>query len=252
MGSAHEIRDIKTLMHQRWYPDMLEDLKDPEKSYASIARKYGITQKMMTRFVRTRLKESFARELILQGKELSEVFAERINRLGEHCDKVIDACDRYLTDPEHPERYTMAPRADEATVVYFDPVSKSTQSASLQYLLGRLMKEGGIVPQMVRFSSMDTRKILLDALKVARENAQALMDISSVSKDVSVSIDFQGVILPQITNLFFDATVDAPIVRERFREGLEKVVMGMHVGKDIEELSVDEDDPHAREVWDEG
>lgn len=248
MGNAREIRDIETLMHQSWYPDMLEDLKDPEKSYASIARKYGMTQGLMSRFVRTRLKESFARELLTQGKQLADVFAERIERLNGLCDKIIDACDEWLTDPDCPDRYTMDPRADEATVIYFDPATKSTHSASLQFLLNRLREEGGIIPQMVRFSTMDTRKIMLEALHAAKENAEALADISGAARDISVSIDFQGVILPQITNLFFDATVDAPIVRERFQNGLEKVVMGMRIGRDVDSLPADMHSPFAREV----
>lgn len=64
-----------------------------------------------------------------------------LNRLLVRAEKLHDACERYLQDPEDPEQYDLRPRAEEIDVTHWrlDPDGKITgkkpEKKSLQYLL---------------------------------------------------------------------------------------------------------------------
>ena len=237
MGSARDIHDITLLKAQKWYPRMLEDIRNPENSYAAIAKKYGLTQKMMQRFVRTQLQESLARSLAFDEPERLEAYQDRVTKVQAFLDKIIESCDRYLADPEDPSRYTMMPRADEIKVIWYDEATKSNHLDFLDDLL-RDLREGGIDPVRVKIVAPDRYKIMLEALKVAKDAAYDAFQVMQTVKEVKDSADITGVIVPTITNLMLDATVDAPIVRERLMHGMEMLLMQIKTGVDPSRIRI--------------
>jgi hypothetical protein len=91
--------------------------------------------------------------------------AKCINRLK----KLSDACDEELTDPLNPEKYILAPNADQVSILYYDGDVNSSGSPikkrdSLANLL--LMVEGkgsNILIDSVKLKRVDASKRLLEA-----------------------------------------------------------------------------------------
>jgi hypothetical protein len=72
--------------------------------------------------------------------------------------KLFDACDEWLTDPDDPTRYDVGSRAHEVRVIYQD--GGKSKKASLQELLERVEGEGRVIT-MVETKHADPRDLLL-------------------------------------------------------------------------------------------
>lgn len=86
--------------------------------------------------------------------ELQRLFA-RINRL-------FDACDEWLTDPDDPARYSLDPRADEVKVIYSEPGPDGKpirRRASLAVLLNQAAPGKAIIHVDTKHS--DPRELVL-------------------------------------------------------------------------------------------
>ncbi len=105
---------------------------------------------------------------LTQAKEAADtaraidVMAE-LRRCFDRINKLFDACDAWLTDPDDPASYTLEPRADEISVVYLEQGEDGkpvTRKAKLATMLGRL-KESGF--SVVRWESKhaDPRDLIL-------------------------------------------------------------------------------------------
>ena len=93
-----------------------------------------------------------------------DVLAE-LRRCLERVNLLFDACDGWLRDPDHPERYDVGPRAHEVTVVYTEPGPDGRpvrHRAPLDQLLARL-GDAGASPVAWEVKHADPRKLILDA-----------------------------------------------------------------------------------------
>lgn len=99
------------------------------------------------------------RTVIVVEKSLEKTFG--------HINKLIDACDQWLLDPDGSGQYTLDPRAYEITVIYNDrndtdergkPLRKKD---TLQNLIERLGSAQYMV-ESVETKSSDPRKLILD------------------------------------------------------------------------------------------
>lgn len=243
MGSSRNIHDVTTLQKQTWFPELQKMLADPDIPYGQIAKRFGVSANLITAYARFVLQRSYAAEKDAQQKAEAAIYANRIEELDKKCRKVIDACDEWLTDPDHPERYTMDPRAEDFRVVYTveeeddeGRPKKVRKTADLSYLLDELRRYGKIEPQSVTYKATDPRQLILNALRLARENVEAIGSVMGVIKDIRVSVDVQGSLIPSIINIILDATVDAPIVRERMISKIEMLASELRTGEDYSSI----------------
>ena len=103
-----------------------------------------------------------------------DVMAE-IGRLFHRMNKLFDACDRWLTDPDDPDRYDIGPRADEVTVVYLD--GDTTRKARLSTLLRELHGATGMVYGGGDWKHADPRKLVLETAAQLRGQLELVVDL---------------------------------------------------------------------------
>jgi hypothetical protein len=105
-------------------------------------------------------------------------FDRSVDRLA----MLMDAAHEELLDPQDPTRYTLAPRADELSVVYLDWTDcnengvPSRKRATLQALLEKLKGDPvHATVTMVESKRADSRELLLKAIKGFDEKLSLLM-----------------------------------------------------------------------------
>jgi hypothetical protein len=83
-------------------------------------------------------------------------------------EKQLAALDLWLSDPEFPHTYSVAPRADEITVVYLDHndlfMGEPARKTALLDDILEEMSESGRETVKVRSAAIDNRKLLLESL----------------------------------------------------------------------------------------
>lgn len=84
--------------------------------------------------------------------ELKRCF-ERVNRL-------FDACDHWLKDPEDPSKYNLDPRDRDITVIYTEPGERKTKKALLSQLLAKVETKGYKVHSW-EYRIADPRRLIL-------------------------------------------------------------------------------------------
>jgi hypothetical protein len=145
------------------------------KSLQSIATQFKIGYKSIGRH-RICLGESLNQwqnhrdvKLVLDAKaELTHC----INRVR----KLFDACEAELTDPDHPDKYTLAPAAERIEVTYFEHEGQKRvrRKGLLSVLLARLENQGGLVLDVVKVKPVDASKRLLEASKLLGEQLERM------------------------------------------------------------------------------
>jgi hypothetical protein len=100
-------------------------------------------------------------------RERAVVVETELNRASRHLNKLLDACDDWLTDPDDPSRYTLEARANELTVVYDDwnDVNDKGQPRrkreSLSNLLKTLWKGSKVSALTITSKSADPRDLIV-------------------------------------------------------------------------------------------
>lgn len=90
-----------------------------------------------------------------------------LRRLFQRVNKLYDACDRWLTDPDDPERYTLEPRADDVQVLHWEPAPDGRmvlRKAPISALLARL-RAGGVQVEGWEVKHADPRELVLKTAK---------------------------------------------------------------------------------------
>lgn len=93
-----------------------------------------------------------------------------INRVN----KLFDACDAQLSDPDDPDSYTLAPTAEQIEVIYndFDGKKPVRRKGLLSELMARFEKKSGLQVDSVRVKRVDASKRLLEASKLLSEQLE--------------------------------------------------------------------------------
>lgn len=135
--------------------------------------------------------EAVVRERTVRGE---------LERLLHRCNLLFDACDEWLTDPSRPDKYTLAPRATEVSVVYQVPFGEVmiTQKASLAELLARMAGELGIRPVSVEHKHADPRKLVLDTAAQLTKQIELLAKLTGEldeRPEINVMVDPQWLVV---------------------------------------------------------
>jgi hypothetical protein len=218
------------------HPKRLEIEKELGEGLAirSISRKYGISQQALIGYKRNRLPERVVKAVekrnITDAQQLFEVILKAVQRM----EKLSDACDSWLEDPDKAGEYFMGPRAGEVKIVYQEMVEKRDKEgkvvkitwekhkAKLQDLLNRVAEVG--VHRVVSISSPETdpRILLVKSSEVLTKQMETLVNAwKSVDQGRSSFIGTPA--WDQVVSVILKATERDPQMRREIADGLGKI-----------------------------
>lgn len=201
------------------YEKIRQDIVQGVMTYTKIAKKYGISYDAVRRFVDKQLVHLAAESQKVREWDADRI-VEELEEIMSYAQKLLDACDEWLRDPESPDRYTLMPRSDEVDVVYMETSGDRTvpKKAKLQDLLDGL-KEDGYAIRSATWKVSDPRKLMLDAVSRLGSQMEIIAKTRGEIKDVTYSIansevwiNFQQIILQQLR--------DYPEARQQLAAGL--------------------------------
>ena len=184
-------------------------------SLREIALQYGVTHGSLHRFLKDRLAPQIAKRRAAEQVRDGETAVNQINKVMVRVQKMYDACDEYLQDPEDPDKYYLGPRGDEIMVDYYmyDQEGKNITrfKDTLQNIINQLR---GTNVTETRYKYADPRRLLLETAKVLNTQLELLARISGELKNINVSIIGTAVWI-QIQQIILDATKEHPEIRRR-------------------------------------
>ena len=139
-------------------------------SLRHIASQFGVGYKSVERH-----QKCIAEALIAARKEqiyrTARNVHDELEKTFQFVEKVTNACDKWLQDPDNPEEYTLKPRAGDIDVIYKEqtgtdadgkPAYKNKRAA-LSELLAKV-EGGGYLVQSAETTHSDPRKLMLEAI----------------------------------------------------------------------------------------
>lgn len=92
-------------------------LSDGQRSLRDIARQTGFSKDALVRH-KPHVQKSLLKAAEVEQAAAADSVLATIKVHGERIQLLYDACDRYLRDPGHPDRYDLGPRDTDVTVIY--------------------------------------------------------------------------------------------------------------------------------------
>jgi transposase len=180
---------------------IIRDIVEGALSNRAIAEKYGISHGAVNRYKNGRLLPKAAEAARERDRGEGAAVLARVEKVMARIQKLYDACDEYLQDPENPGKYNLFPRAWELEVIYRetvpsgDRVKTVVRKGTLSALLDRISEGLGIEPVGVNYHAADPRKLIIEASKAIKEQLELLAKIQGTIKD-TVNNQINVVILP--------------------------------------------------------
>lgn len=175
------------------YPDrhlMLRDVAAGRMTEKEIARKYGVSRSTVAAF-----KKKHSAELLrMTAYASSDAILAAISDNTARIEKLVRSLEEWFRDPDNPDGYTTAPRAEELDVIYtmefIDEKGKRHQQRvkrNLQDLCDEMFSgfaRNGIV---IRPKTADQRLTLLKAFETLGKYVQIMIDAREALKEESDS-----------------------------------------------------------------
>lgn len=189
-----------------------------------IAKRYDLTPSTIMRY-----RDRNALEPVLLRSEQYSTGEKIIGEIEATIDTtktMLSACHEWLTDPDDPAKYTMAPRSDEIEVIYTECNGNGNEvraKGKLQDLLARVAGglDGDVVS--VNIKQMDNRKLMLETIDRLQRGLDKLADIHGLIKDKPGTVVNIGFQLTQLNTLVLEATKGSPDIRARLVDGLARL-----------------------------
>jgi hypothetical protein len=129
-----------------------------------IAGQYGLTDSSLARHKAEHLPATLVRAQ--RGREQTHALGvmEELERCVRRINLLLEACDRWLRDPDDPSRYSLDPRAEEVQVIYTTRTAQGPvrRRVPLSHLLEAVTHQSpGLVVEHVENKSADPRELLL-------------------------------------------------------------------------------------------
>ncbi len=145
------------------HPDRLavEQALVANESYRNIAERFGTSATALTRHKAEHLPGALVQATKAQQESDAIDVMTELRRCFTRINKLFDACDAWLTDPDDPTRYTLEPRANEVQVIYTEPGPTGKpvhRKAQLATLLERLEGKTVLYSEIKR---ADPRELVL-------------------------------------------------------------------------------------------
>lgn len=151
------------------------------QSVMSISSQYGIHRNTVTKHKNLHMTFLLAQNDDAMDKLRGEQWLERIQKDMEMVDKMIEACDRELQDPDNPDKYFLGARSDEVFVSYQEILDDgrllpTRKKASLQSLLQDIINADQHSIHTLEIKRADTRELLLKAVSTLRDSFKMVYD----------------------------------------------------------------------------
>ena len=141
-------------------------------SIAKINKLYGISRTTIAIHKRECIAEVLQTALDEKGEEkqlVGDTLIKQVEADIGMIHKLVDACDRELTDPEDSSKYFIGPKAYEMEITYQGKnketgrLEKLTHKANLQEIID-VVEEGGFIVRNINTKTADPRELLLKAI----------------------------------------------------------------------------------------
>ncbi len=195
--------------------------------YSQIASNYGMSHNAVLRYATQKLRMSAAKAMAKGQYDGIQLLA-RIEDTIVYVQKMYDACNDWLQDPEGHSKYNLDPRAYEHQVIYnwviTDADGKDTRirkKANLQELLERAMREDEEIIK-VESKVADPRNLVLQTAQTLNKQLETLAKIAGVVQEVTnvdVNVSVNTVLASNIVQVI-QREVDDPEVVKRIVEGI--------------------------------
>lgn len=175
--------------------------QEPERT---VANRFGLSKASVHRHkkacvpsrlaaVQERLSAAERREIEARGARSGASAVDEyvtLQRCWEKMDLMLDACDRFLTDPADASRYDLGPRADDVEVVFVDGTADpKLRKARLSELLRKVEEGLGMTTVGSRWKIADPRKLIHSTVREIRGNIALLQDVRNmVPKDKALEM----------------------------------------------------------------
>jgi len=188
--------------------------------YSQIAVNYGMTVNSVQRYATQRLRYTAAKALA-KGDYDGAALLSRVEDTVVYVQKMYDACNEWLQDPDDHSRYNLDPRAYEHDVIYNevnytddDKEYRVRKKANLQELLERAMRDNEEIIK-VESKISDPRKLILDTAQTLSKQLELLSKIAGVVKEVAnidVNVSVNTVLASTVVQIIQDEVHDPAIV----------------------------------------
>lgn len=212
------------------HPQRDQIIKDilAQKTYNEIKKKYGLNSvNVIKTFVANRLVYPAAQASKREQEDTRDFLMGKLDEIQDYLTKLINACDEWLTDPNDKDKYFLGDRADELTVVWLEEQANgkiAKKRDTLQHLLDvALNTERGKALQYVQTGRTDTRKLMLESLRVAQQQIELIAKITGEMHEITMSVDVYGIVLPTVVSIINKATESNPGIQKKIYEGLAEI-----------------------------
>lgn len=199
-----------------------------QKPYRDIAKKYGLSKNT----VHDWQKDQLAKTLTDERFQYSAL--DHLKRIDSELESIFAACKKELGDPDNPEEYDFSPSSEEVDIQYVkvrENGSGALMRESITDILKR-MENDGMLPIKIYYNKTDSRRILLEALKLAKSNIETIAKLTGELSEITinqqlnaqVNIDMSGVIIPKLMEAIRQATSDNPEIGTRITDAIYEIV----------------------------
>lgn len=198
--------------------------------YQTVADEYGLSYGSVQRYASQKLRHSAAKA-IAEGHYDGAALLTRIEDTIIYVQKMYDACDEWLRDPEDPSLYDLNARASEIEVIYteyYEDYSGNRRARRKKKKLQRLLDQADVVAEdiiMVESKIADPRDLILNTARTLNRQLETLAKIAGVVREttqVDVTITQHTTIVAGIVAVI-EREVKDPEVVQRIVEGLASV-----------------------------
>lgn len=204
-----------------------------QKPYRDIAKKYSVDVKT----IRDWQKEQLAKTLVEEKFRYSA--KDQLDWLDSELKKIVKACKKELGDVDNPEEYDFSPSSEEVDIQYVKVLKNGNRSQpykeSIADIIERLENDGAVALK-VYYNKTDSRRILLEALKLAKSNIETIAKLTGELSEITinqqmntqVNIDMAGVVIPKLMDAIRNATRETPEIGVKISDAIYEIVEAAH------------------------
>lgn len=195
--------------------------------YQTVADKYGLSYGSVQRYVSQKLRHTAAMAL-KEGHYDGAALLSRIEDTIVYVQKMYDACDEWLRDPEDPSMYNLNARASEINVIYseyYEDPQGNRRSRRKKKQLQRLLDQADVLAEdiiMVESKIADPRDLILNTARTLNKQLENLAKIAGVVKEttqIDVNINQHTTVVAGIVAVIEREVKDQEVF-QRIVEGL--------------------------------
>lgn len=142
----------------------------------AVAARYDLGRRSVQRHKDTHLPASLTQAHDAAEVASADSIMAELRGVMARVQKLFDACDRWLRDPENPDQYDVGPRSDDVRVLYAEVVNGKTvrKRARLSALLERVEKGAGVTIEKGEYRHADPRELILKTAAQTQSSLELL------------------------------------------------------------------------------